>query len=71
MSNDRVTPEIARLKAENDSLVEQFKALRAICYNKDSLITELAGALGAFYYRKETIDLPIYDLLQRAKEAAE
>jgi hypothetical protein len=33
--------EIERLRAENDSLIEQFRALRETCYNKDKLVSEL------------------------------
>jgi hypothetical protein len=40
--------EIERLKAENDSLIEQFKAIRETCYAKDALITELADALEVY-----------------------
>ena len=37
--------EIARLKAEAESLVEQFRSIRELCYSKDKLITELADSL--------------------------
>ena len=60
--------EIERLKAENDSLIEQFKAIRETCYEKDKLITELADALeegdGDGFFITENIEL-----IQRAREA--
>ena len=37
--------DIDRLKAENESLIEQFRAIRERCYSKDKIIIELAGAL--------------------------
>jgi hypothetical protein len=56
--------EIARLKAENDSLIEQFKAIRETCYAKDKLITELADALKVHSVREPVIN----ELLQRARK---
>ena len=37
--------EIARLKAEAESLVEQFRSIRELCYSKDKIITDLADLI--------------------------
>ena len=61
--------EIAQLKAENDSLIEQFRAIREICYKKDDLLIECADAL------KEADPIwclsaeDLADLIQRARDA--
>ena len=66
--------EIEQLKVENDSLIEQFMAIRETCYAKDKLISELCDVLESCCLELSWDALPgiekqRLDLLQRAREA--
>jgi hypothetical protein len=60
--------ELKRLKAENESLIEQFKRIRETCYSKDKLITELCDALEEEYGSCLGDGHP-QNLVQRARKA--